>query len=434
MKCRQVQERLVDWLDSAAPREELAELDAHLAACENCARECAQIQAAIGSIQPPFRVQASPDFKERVMSKLTEVQAPPRRWRNFLPRLAVVGAAALALLLVAPFVGSIAGKRGRQSSVTSLLAQSVQAMSGLQSVHMLARMRTLPHDNFEYISADCDFVPLEIWKQFSDPPRWRVEKPGRVAAMDGTSATLWIKPLRVSRGGPQSNYLEWLNLLLDTDRILEHELAMARAGETNAALTEVIRNGARQMVLTVNRKAYSRNSNDWLRNKAVSDSDHTRVYRFDAVTSRLEGLQLVLHAGGKDTVVFEITEIRYNETLDPALFTLQVPANVITAATPASGPQPKSPKEAAALLFDAFSRQDWDQALAVHPWSGFEPRFKEMFGGMQVISLGEPFQSGLYPGWFVPYEVRLKSGQVRKHNLALRNDNPARRWVQDGGL
>jgi outer membrane lipoprotein-sorting protein len=434
MKCQQVQERLVDWLDSAAPREELAELDAHLAACESCAREYAQIQAAIGTIKPPFRVEASPDFKERVMSKLTEVQAPASRWRNFIPRLVMVGAAALALLLLAPFVGSIAGKRGRPSPVTSLLAQSVQAMSGLQTVHMRARMRTLPNDNFEYISPDCDFVPLEIWKQFGDPPRWRVEKPGRVVVMDGTSATLWMKPAQVSRGGPQTNYLEWLNLLLETDRIMEHELAMARARETSAALTEEIRGGARQKVLTVNRKAYSRNANDWLRNKAVSDSDHTRVYRFDAVTSRLEGLQLVLHAGGKDTVVFEISEIRYNETLDPALFTLQLPADAILARTPVSGTPPKSPEEAAALLLDAFSRQDWDQALAVYPYSGFEPRFKEMFGGMQVISLGEPFQSGLYAGWFVPYEVRLKSGQVRKHNLALRNDNEARRWVLDGGL
>jgi hypothetical protein len=48
--------------------------------------------------------------------------------------------------------------------------------------------------------------------------------------------------------------------------------------------------------------------------------------------------------------------------------------------------------------------------------------------------LGDPFQSGQYPGWFVPYEIRLKSGEVKKHNLAIRNGNPAKHWLVDGGI
>jgi hypothetical protein len=50
-----------------------------------------------------------------------------------------------------------------------------------------------------------------------------------------------------------------------------------------------------------------------------------------------------------------------------------------------------------------------------------------------VISVGEPFQSGLYAGYFVPYEIRLRDGTVKKYKLAVRNDNPAHRWVVDGG-
>jgi hypothetical protein len=34
----------------------------------------------------------------------------------------------------------------------------------------------------------------------------------------------------------------------------------------------------------------------------------------------------------------------------------------------------------------------------------------------------------------VPYEVRLKSGKVKKMNLALRNDNPDKKWMVDGGF
>jgi hypothetical protein len=56
-----------------------------------------------------------------------------------------------------------------------------------------------------------------------------------------------------------------------------------------------------------------------------------------------------------------------------------------------------------------------------------------MYGGLQVISLGEAFQSGLFPGYFVPYEIRLRDGSVRTHKLAVRNDNPSHRWTIDGG-
>ena len=51
-----------------------------------------------------------------------------------------------------------------------------------------------------------------------------------------------------------------------------------------------------------------------------------------------------------------------------------------------------------------------------------------------TISLGEPFQSAGYAGWFVPYEIKLKSGGTKKHNLAIRNDNPAHRFQFDGGI
>ena len=51
-----------------------------------------------------------------------------------------------------------------------------------------------------------------------------------------------------------------------------------------------------------------------------------------------------------------------------------------------------------------------------------------------MISIGEPFQSGLYPGWYVPYDIVLADGTHKQFKLAVRNDNPPRRWLQDGGF
>ena len=438
MTCRQAQKRLVEHYGTAAPGVAEPEIRAHLEACGQCAREFAEIQAALALIEPPVRVPASPDFKERVMNELTKSAAPASRWRILAPRVAVAGLAVALLILLVPMIGSLTGTRG-QTSPVSLLAQSVQALSGLQSVHILARMRTRPAENFSYINTSCDWVPLEMWKQFGNPPRWRVEKAGRVAVMDGTSSTLLIRPIRTAaRGGKQPGFIDWLGTLLDTDRVMESELQAVKAGTASASLSEGVRNGARETVLTVNRKAQGDLSNDWLRNKTVHDSDQTRTYRFDAASKRLVGMQLVVHSAAGDAAVFEVTEVRYNESLAPAVFALDLPPDVTWYVEPqhlptANRPLPNSPKEAAVMLFDALSRADWEQAAVVLPF-GLPPEFKQEFGGLQVVSIGEPFRSGSYGGWFVPYEIRLKSGEVKKFALAVRNDNPARRWVKDGGL
>jgi outer membrane lipoprotein-sorting protein len=422
MTCREAQKCLVDLFDCPPPQN-LEDLRSHLGACDRCAREYAAIQATAGVIQPRLRVAPSPNFKERVMQKMTQMEATRGRWR-WAPRLALAAAtAAVAIIIFA--------QPGR-SPALSLIAQSAQAMSNLQSVHITCRMRTAPNDNFEYINPNLDWVPLEIWKQFGDSPKWRVEKPGRVAAMDGTSSVMLIRPNFVVNGGTHPGFLDWVGALLDTDKLMENELAAARSQRASARLAE--QDG--HYVLAVQRTPQGDFRNDWMLNKSVSSSNNTRVYRFDAATKRLESMQVVLNTASGDVPVFEITAISYNDTFDPKLFTLEVPPNAIrdvpAEQMPAKQALPQSPKDAAAMFFDALARHDTDELLTVFPASA-APAWVSHISNLQVVSLGEPFQSGLYPGWFVPYEITI-NGQTRKHNLAVRNDNPAHRWVFDGGF
>jgi hypothetical protein len=420
MNCREAQERLVELFDADAPR--AAALEQHLAVCDRCAADYAALRSGFQALDSAPRVHASPDFKERVMRKLTEVEPAPRRWR-FMPRLALIGAVAIvALVLFMPRT---------QSPAISLMAQSAEAMSNLQSVHITARMRSLPHDNFEVIDPKFDWVPLEIWKQFGDSPRWRVEKPGRVAVMDGTASLMLINQTEAVRGGRYPGFLDWVNTLLDTGTIMDRELQAARAGESAARLAD--RDG--HYVLAVQRTVAGQARHDWLLNQMVSTSDHTRIYKFDAATKRLESMQLVLNSPAGDVPVFEITAIRYNETFDPALFTLKVPDTAVESVAagqmPANRALPQSPKEAARMFFDGLSRQDFDALLTVYPASA-PPRWAADFAGGELLSLGEPFQAG--PGWFVPYQYRFRGGHVKTLNLAIRNDNPQHRWKVDGGF
>jgi hypothetical protein len=93
------------------------------------------------------------------------------------------------------------------------------------------------------------------------------------------------------------------------------------------------------------------------------------------------------------------------------------------------------PKEAAQYFFDALAREDMDQVRDVLPANPLVMELvKKQYGGLSVVSIGEPFQSGLYPGYYVPYQVRLRDGSEKSYKLAVRNDNPQKRWTVDGGF
>jgi hypothetical protein len=437
MNCREAQKRLVELWDPATPIEDANRLRTHARGCPDCVRELEEIQAAFDAIEPPLRVQASPDFKERVMNQIAKSEAPRNLWRILIPRFSVAAVAALVMILLVPSLVRFAGKSSSGAGI-QLLAQSVQAMSNLSSVHLIARMRTTPRENFEYINPAADFVPVEIWRQYSTPAKWRVEKPGRVVVMDGVSSTLFIKPDSVSHGGPKAGFLEWMKILLDADRILENEAENAQAGGYQVTVGEEVHNNVRETVLRVALEPGRGVGNDWIQDKTISSANQTRVYRLDPATKRLLGMQVIMHPQGQgDVVVFEVNEVRYNEMLDPALFAIALPEHVVTYVQPdkmpTTGRVPQTAREAAEIFFDGLAREDWQQVLMVYPVSALPSSAKEIYGGLKVVSIGAPFQSVFSRGWFVPYQVQLKNGYVKAHNLAVRNDNKARRWNVDGG-
>jgi outer membrane lipoprotein-sorting protein len=367
-------------------------------------------------IRPTRRIAASNSFRERVMKTIAEENA--HRTSSPVWRWAWVAAAAAALLVILPMLPM-------KSSGVALLAQSVQAMANVHTVHITGRIRTLPNDNFELTGTNYDFVPIEIWREYTTPPRWRVEKPGRIVVMDGQNSLLYLKSTNeVMTGTPQANFFQWLRPLLDPQSILEGELSAARKGEAQATV-----NGT---AVAIHRQARGNFANDWARNHTIPESDHTCVYRFDSAAKRLEGLQVLV----SNVVVAEFTDFRYDEEFPPSLFTMTLPAGVISMNDPASKPAQlafSGPREVASHFFNALAKEDWDSLLQVMRGTTVNPGVKQMYGGLQVISLGEAFQSGLFPGYFVPYEIRLRDGSVRTHKLAVRNDNPSHRWTIDGG-
>jgi RNA polymerase sigma factor (sigma-70 family) len=100
-----------------------------------------------------------------------------------------------------------------------------------------------------------------------------------------------------------------------------------------------------------------------------------------------------------------------------------------------------TPEQVTRTFFDACGHEDWTAVSTFWEAGGYplDDRFKSHYGGLQIINLGQPFwarfRSGeRYAGVLVPYEIRLQDGTISKGRLAIRCDNPDKRWYFDGGM
>ena len=83
--------------------------------------------------------------------------------------------------------------------------------------------------------------------------------------------------------------------------------------------------GRAESVVTIESKS-SVPDNDYLKNKSFDYADLRSVYRFDQQTNQLEGVQIYIRTKSGDVLVFETTQIEYNQPIDPALFHFDLPA------------------------------------------------------------------------------------------------------------
>ncbi len=447
MNCIECQENLAAHLEGLLEPEQAQALQTHLETCPACQAE----QQAFAGLQRRLvargRAAADVALVEPVMNQIRKTQME-REERSFMKQVTSVltqwkfglSAAAGATAVVA-LILFLSSPGGQASAAAQVMARGAKAVAQLTAIHMRCQMRTAPADNFGMIAPKMEFVPVELWKEFNGERKWRIDKPGRVAVMDGTSTVLFIRPSKTAMRGPATRAAfdtDWLHAMADISKTLTGDLRAAQAKGWNLNLTETTgANGAAQLVVTVEAKSGLPNG-DYMKNKFFPASDTRRVYVFDAKSERLVTAQVYLREPAGEVLIFEVTQIDYDQPIDPAVFSLELPADVNWYQEPQKLPDNEkyaamTSEQAARAFFEACGREDWTEAGKF--WTmPIDDRLKQALGGLEVISLGESFTSRGYPGKFVPYEIKFKNGQVKKWNLALKKDRRTERWFVDGGL
>jgi hypothetical protein len=91
-------------------------------------------------------------------------------------------------------------------------------------------------------------------------------------------------------------------------------------------------------------------------------------------------------------------------------------------------------KEVVRKLFKACGDEDWDEFSNLWPGLKINQMQKTMLGGLEIIHIGEPFKTDDSATWYVPYQIKLKLGEVKKRNLRVRYNETTKRFVARGGL
>jgi hypothetical protein len=433
MNCNEIKEKMWNYLfnDQKPPQE----FEQHLAQCSDCNAEFEHLQQVIQNMKPKTKVCASDNFTKNIIKKLNKEDQKMKKRIPFYMKVA-----AIILLLITPlsilFLNGDFNYQASASPANRIFSESLKEMLKSKSMRMELEIRTLEGENMEYIGTEYDFVRHLIKVEFS-PKKWTIEKPGRTVLFDGKNQYLGTPNVYAIKGDAKAGFVNWLHILLTPDKILEIE--KQRSKKEGAYYT--IEETENQLILTTFASAQGNYTNDYLKNTSVTESDNKRIFRFDKETYQLLAFELYIIGNQEEILVMKTTEIKYNEVFSPKEFDVKIFGSAEITIAEKLDPkvdknlQTKTPEEIAFYFFDACAKKDWKKAKKVNTYPA--PLFlllKSYLGGLEIIEIGDSFQSGTSVGFFVPYTVKLKSGEIKEGNLALRNDNPQKMWIVDGGI
>ena len=146
MTCWAVRRRLVAYDDGDLSPGQTAEIEAHLAACQSCSDELAELRGAIGMVESLAQEEAGPEFTADVLAairsrRVAEEPARPVMWPAAVG-LGLAGAVVSVALIVG--LAALDWESVRQAGVA--LAPSARALldvAGLAFVELLKMLDTV---------------------------------------------------------------------------------------------------------------------------------------------------------------------------------------------------------------------------------------------------------------------------------------------------
>ena len=302
-----------------------------------------------------------------------------------------------------------------------------------KSFSMTVKVRTEPGENFSYVDPRKGFVRHTLTVE-PETGRWRLEKQRKVAVYDGSSIWSWNRPsmLGTKMGVQETGTIGDFSLFLDPCTILLNEKERADSIRWSS-YRKVVRGG--RVTVTVFTKRQGDFRNDYMLYMSTEEADTRRVYEFDRRSGELTGMKIDMVDGRRAVTVMELERIRYDAEIPESIFDRPEGVDWVDITGEPEGRLfvGITPVQAVARMFHYMD--PWrPEVLKEILWSYHLDALKDSYEGSRIRKIGRPFRSGTYCGVYVPVTVERRGGGRERLTIALRNDNPDRVWVVDGGI
>ena len=347
-----------------------------------------------------------------------------------MARIGLTAAAVAALAWGA--VMFLPGPGGPGVSVAAMLEPVARATGSAPAVHVVMRVWSRKGEDFGFVDLAGEPQTFEAWIEMpgsgGSPSRALVTKGDRVYACDGRE-TITFHP-------PHGEAIRSAGCAVDVETFWPAAWVLQLRAAALATGVEVRERGeergSARLVLREPGVGVSGRGKAWL-----EEYDRETEITWKPGSNRLTGLRRWVFENGRHLVA-ETVAIEYLDTADAALFHIDLPPDVrwVTLRDAPAALAELGPREVARRFFEAAVAGDRDTLEVL----GASPHVADVVLGANVtgiVALGEPFRTGAYPGVYVPYVIAIGRDDgvtERRHNLALRNDNPQHRWVFDGGF
>lgn len=121
MKHKEIQQKLIFYLEQSLPDQELQEIELHLKACETCRFYFDELQKDLSLLEADRQQEASPYFYSRLKARM-EKQVKPLPWRRRVLQPAILSLVLIFSAILGLEIGSELTKpSGEQQQVEQVL-------------------------------------------------------------------------------------------------------------------------------------------------------------------------------------------------------------------------------------------------------------------------------------------------------------------------
>jgi hypothetical protein len=339
-----------------------------------------------------------------------------------MAKISMAGVAAAALLwigvaLVAP--GS--------ASVAAVLEPVAAASGRVDAVHVVMQVLSREGEDFEFVDVDAPPMIYDVWIERpaggAAPARAKLSKGDRIYACDGDGMTVYHPRRGEAMKSPGCS--------IDLEMFWPQAWVEALRGADEDRVTVVRHekgNGRGRMLLREPGTGSTGRGPAFLK-----EFDRETEITWDLASHMLLTLKRWVLQDGRHLVAEALTVNYFGDPSDD-MFRVDVPDTVRWVSlhdAPAELAR-MGPREVTRQFLQAAARGD-RETLEILGASPHQAGQIAQAGVTDVLSVGQPFESGAYAGVYVPYVIRV-GADTRKQLLAVRNDNDQKRWVYDGGF